>query len=47
MQNSAYEMEMKFYMQYWEDVLLHLSKLLLLQSITLFGGLLAFKQLEV
>jgi len=37
-QNSTYEMKMKLYMEYYENVLLHLSKLLLLQSTTLLEG---------
>jgi hypothetical protein len=37
-QSSTYEMKMKSYVECWEDVLLHLSKPLPLQSITLLEG---------
>ncbi len=37
-QSSTYEMKMKLYVEYWEDVLLHLSILLPLQNITLLEG---------
>jgi hypothetical protein len=37
-QNSTYEMKMKLYVEYWEDVLLHFSRLLPPQSITLLEG---------
>jgi hypothetical protein len=37
-QSSTYEMKMKSYVEYWEDVLLHLSKPLLPQNITLLEG---------
>jgi hypothetical protein len=37
-ENSIYEMKMKLYVEYYEDVLLHLSRPLLLQSITLLEG---------
>jgi hypothetical protein len=39
-QSSTYEMKMKPYVEYWEDILLHLSRPLLLQSTTFFGGFL-------
>jgi hypothetical protein len=37
-QSSTYEMKMKPYVEYWEDVLLHLSRPLPLQSTTLLEG---------
>jgi hypothetical protein len=37
-QSSTYEMKMKLYVEYWEDVLLHLSKPLSLQNIILLEG---------
>jgi hypothetical protein len=37
-QNSTYEMKMKPYVEYWEDVLLHLSRPSLPQSKTLLEG---------
>jgi hypothetical protein len=38
-QSSTYEMKMKPYVEYWEDVLLHLSTLLPPQSTILLEGL--------
>jgi hypothetical protein len=38
MQSSTYEMKMKLYVEYWEDVLLHLSKPLPLQSTIVLEG---------
>jgi len=38
MQSSTYEMKMKPYMEYWEDVLLHLLRQLPPQSTTLLEG---------
>jgi len=35
-QNSTYEMKVKMCVEYWEDVLLHLSKPLPFQSTILF-----------
>jgi len=37
-QNATYEMKMKSYVEYWEDILLHLSRPLSRQSATLFEG---------
>jgi hypothetical protein len=37
-QSSTHEMKMKLYVEYWEDVLLHLSILLPLQSMILLEG---------
>jgi hypothetical protein len=37
-QSSTYEMNMRPYVEYWEDVLLHLSRLLMLQSTILLEG---------
>ncbi len=37
-QSSTYEMKMKLYVEYWEIFLLHLSILLLLQSMILLEG---------
>jgi hypothetical protein len=37
-QSSTYEMKMKWYVEYWEDGLLHLSKPLSLQNIILLEG---------
>jgi hypothetical protein len=37
-QSSTYEMKMKPYVEYWEDVLLHLSRPLPPQSTTLLEG---------
>jgi hypothetical protein len=37
-QNSTYEMKMKPYMEYWEEILLHLLRPLPLQNATLFEG---------
>jgi hypothetical protein len=37
-QSSTYEMKMKSYVECWEDVLLHLSKPLPPQRITLLEG---------
>jgi len=34
----TYEMKMKAYVEYWEDILLHLSRLLPLQSVTFLEG---------
>jgi len=36
--NSTYEMKMKPYVEYWEDILLHLSRLSPVQSIILLEG---------
>jgi hypothetical protein len=38
MQSSTYEMKMKLYVEYWENILLHLSRPLPPQSITLLEG---------
>jgi hypothetical protein len=38
-QSSTYEMKMKPYVEYWEDILLHLSRPLPLQRTTLLDGL--------
>jgi len=37
-QNLTYEMNMKLYVEYWEDILLHLSRSLPPQSVTLLEG---------
>ncbi len=37
-QSSTCEMKMKLYVEYWEDILLHFSKPLPLQSTTLLEG---------
>jgi hypothetical protein len=37
-QSSTYEMKMKPYVEYWEDVLLHLSRPLPSQSTTILEG---------
>ncbi len=37
-QNTTYAMKMVLYVEYWEDILLHLSKLLPPQSSTLLEG---------
>jgi hypothetical protein len=37
-QNVTYEMKMKLYVEYWEDILLHLSTSLSHQSATLLEG---------
>ncbi len=37
-QSSIYEMKMKSYVEYYENVLLHLSRLLLPQNTTLLEG---------
>ncbi len=37
-QSLTYEMKMKPYVEYWEDILLHLSRLLPLQSVTFLEG---------
>jgi hypothetical protein len=37
-QNSTYEMKMKPYLEYWEDVLLRLSRSLPPQNTTLLEG---------
>jgi hypothetical protein len=37
-QNVTYEMKMKSYVEYWEDILLHLFRLLSRQSATLLEG---------
>ncbi len=37
-QNTTYAMKMALYIEYWEDILLHLSKPLLPQSSTLLEG---------
>ncbi len=37
-QNATYEMKMKSYVEYWEDILLHLSRPLSHQSATLLEG---------
>jgi hypothetical protein len=37
-QSSTCEMKMKLYVEYWEDVLLHLLRLLSPQSTTLLEG---------
>jgi hypothetical protein len=39
-QNATYEMKMKSYVEYWEDILLHLSKPFPYQSATLLEGFL-------
>jgi hypothetical protein len=46
-QSSTYEMKMKLYVEYWEDILFHLSNRYPLKVQLFFGRLLAFKQLEV
>jgi hypothetical protein len=38
-QSFTYEMKMKPYVEYWEDILLHLSRPLPFQSVTLLEGL--------
>jgi hypothetical protein len=45
-QSATYVMKMSLYVDYWEDVLLHLSKSLPTQRFTLWRAL-AFQQLEV
>jgi hypothetical protein len=37
-QSSTYEMKMRPYVEYWEDILLHLLRSLPLQSTTLLEG---------
>jgi hypothetical protein len=37
-QNATYEMKMKLYVEYWEDILLHLFKPLSCESATLLEG---------
>jgi hypothetical protein len=37
-QNLKYEMKMKLYVEYWEDILLHLSRPLPPQSVILMEG---------
>jgi hypothetical protein len=37
-QSLTYEMKMKLYVEYWEDILLHLSKPLPPQSVILLEG---------
>jgi hypothetical protein len=37
-QNSTYKMKVKLYVEYWEDVLLHLSRPLQPKSTTLLEG---------
>jgi hypothetical protein len=37
-QNATYEMKMKLYMEYWEDILLHLSRLLPNQNAIFWRG---------
>jgi hypothetical protein len=37
-QNITYAMKMIIYIKYWEDILLHLSKLLLPQNVTFLEG---------
>jgi hypothetical protein len=37
-QSSTYEMKMKPYVEYWEDILLHLSRPLPLQSTIILEG---------
>ncbi len=40
-QSATYEMKMKSYVEYWEDILLHLLKPFPIQSATLLEGFLA------